>query len=69
MCPGAPPHGTKLTEKEKEGLKRAEWFLGKPLDEGHMGYAVEMRTRPQTIGVALNGEFGVVLSGWNLVLC
>ncbi|CAG5160306.1 uncharacterized protein ALTATR162_LOCUS5786 [Alternaria atra] len=54
MCPGAPPEGADLTEKEKKGLARAEWFLGKQLDEGHMGYAIEMRTRPQTIGVAFN---------------
>lgn len=55
MCPGAPPEGTSLTEKEKKGIARAEWFLGKPLNETHMGYAIEMRTRPQTIGVAFNG--------------
>ncbi|CAN9248993.1 unnamed protein product [Alternaria alternata] len=54
MCPGAPPEGTSLTEKEKKGIARAEWFLGKPLNETHMGYAIEMRTRPQTIGVAFN---------------
>jgi hypothetical protein len=28
--------------------------MGKQLNEGHMGYAIEMRTRPQTIGVAFN---------------
>jgi hypothetical protein len=55
MCPGAPPEGTELTEKEKKGMERAAWFLGKPLEEKHMGYAIEMRTRPQTIGVAFNG--------------
>ena len=53
-CPGAPPTGTKLTDKEKAALERAEWWMGKPLHENHMGYAVEMRTRPQTIGVAFN---------------
>lgn len=30
------------------------WFVGRPGFEAHMGYAIEMRTRPQTIGVALN---------------
>jgi hypothetical protein len=28
--------------------------MGERLNEGHMGYAIEMRTRPQTIGVAFN---------------
>jgi hypothetical protein len=54
MCPGAPPEGTKLTEKEQAGMDRTAWFVGKPLQETHMGYAIEMRTRPQTIGVAFN---------------
>jgi hypothetical protein len=31
-----------------------ETGMGKQLNEGHMGYAIEMRTRPQTIGVAFN---------------
>jgi hypothetical protein len=44
-----------MTEKEQKGMDRAKWFLGKPLNEAHMGYAIEMRTRPQTIGVAFNG--------------
>jgi pimeloyl-ACP methyl ester carboxylesterase len=57
MCPGAPPEGAKLTDKEKRGLERAKWWIGEKLDEGHMGYAIEMRTRPQTIGVAFNGAF------------
>lgn len=54
MCPGAPPEGYALNEKEKRDMGRAEWFMGEPLNEGHMGYAIEMRTRPQTIGVAFN---------------
>jgi hypothetical protein len=28
--------------------------MGKPLNQSHMGYAIEMRTRPQTIGIAFN---------------
>lgn len=28
--------------------------MGEKLNEGHMGYAIEMRTRPQTIGTAFN---------------
>lgn len=35
-------------------MDRAKWWIGDPLKEGHMGYAIEMRTRPQTIGVAFN---------------
>ncbi|OAG11310.1 alpha/beta-hydrolase [Paraphaeosphaeria sporulosa] len=54
MCPGAPPKGTKLNEKEQAAMDRAKWWIGDPLNEGHMGYAIEMRTRPQTIGVAFN---------------
>jgi hypothetical protein len=54
MCPGAPPEGAKLNEKEKKALERAMWWIGEPGNEGHMGYAIEMRTRPQTIGVAFN---------------
>jgi hypothetical protein len=57
MCPGAPPQDHKLTEKEQAGMDRAKWFMGEPLNEGHMGYVIEMRTRPQTIGVAFNGIF------------
>jgi hypothetical protein len=44
-----------MTEKEQKGMDRAKWFMGEPLNEAHMGYAIEMRTRPQTIGVAFNG--------------
>jgi pimeloyl-ACP methyl ester carboxylesterase len=54
MCPGMPPKDYKPSEKEQVGMDRAQWFMGKPLHESHMGYAIEMRTRPQTIGVAFN---------------
>jgi pimeloyl-ACP methyl ester carboxylesterase len=54
MCPGAPPAGYQMNEKEKRAMDRAKWWMGERLDEGHMGYAIEMRTRPQTIGVAFN---------------
>lgn len=55
MCPGAPPSGYKMNQTEQKGMDRAKWWMGEPLNEAHMGYAVEMRTRPQTIGVAFNG--------------
>lgn len=35
-------------------MDRAEWFMSKPLNERHMGYAIGMRTPPQPIGVAFN---------------
>ena len=54
MCPGAPPAEYKMNEKEKRAMDRAQWWMGEKLNEGHMGYAIEMRTRPQTIGVAFN---------------
>lgn len=54
MCPGAPPQDAQLSEREQKNMDRAKWFVGKPLNEGHMGYAIEMRTRPQTIGIAFN---------------
>jgi hypothetical protein len=54
MCPGAPPEGYELNEKEKKAMARAQWWMGSQLNEGHMGYAIEMRTRPHTIGVAFN---------------
>jgi hypothetical protein len=54
MCPGAPPKGYKMNEKEQAAMDRAQWWMGERLYEGHMGYAIEMRTRPQTIGVAFN---------------
>jgi pimeloyl-ACP methyl ester carboxylesterase len=54
MCPGAPPKDYKMNEKEKAAMDRAQWWMGERLYEGHMGYAIEMRTRPQTIGVAFN---------------
>jgi hypothetical protein len=38
--------------------------MGEKLNEGHMGYAIEMRTRPQTIGVAFNdSEYATVRMG------
>jgi hypothetical protein len=43
-----------MNEKEKKAMDRAQWWMGERLNEGHMGYAIEMRTRPQTIGVAFN---------------
>lgn len=54
MCPGAPPEDYKMNEKEQAAMDRAKWWTGEWLNEGHMGYAIEMRTRPQTIGVAFN---------------
>ena len=54
MCPGAPPPDCKLNAREQAAMDRAKWWIGERLDEGHMGYAIEMRTRPQTIGVAFN---------------
>jgi hypothetical protein len=54
MCPGAPPPDYPLNDREKAAMDRAAWFMGKPLNEGHMAYAIAMRTRPQTIGVAFN---------------
>lgn len=54
MCPGAPPKDVSLNAKEQAAMSRAEWWIGEKLHEGHMGYAIEMRTRPQTIGVAFN---------------
>ncbi|KAH3920305.1 hypothetical protein HBI56_068190 [Parastagonospora nodorum] len=54
MCPGAPPKEYQMNEKEKRAMDRAQWWMGEKLSEGHMGYAIEMRTRPQTIGTAFN---------------
>ncbi|KAL5395653.1 hypothetical protein PMIN06_005423 [Paraphaeosphaeria minitans] len=54
MCLGAPTKDIALNEKEQAAMDRAKWWIGDPLNEGHMGYAIEMRTRPQTIGVAFN---------------
>lgn len=54
MCPGAPPKDYKMNAKEQAAMDRAQWWMGKHLYEGHMGYAIEMRTRPQTIGTAFN---------------
>lgn len=54
MCPGAPPADYKMNAKERAAMDRAKWWMGSPLNEGHMSYAISMRTRPQTIGVAFN---------------
>ncbi|KAF2134906.1 alpha/beta-hydrolase [Dothidotthia symphoricarpi CBS 119687] len=54
MCPGAPPPDYKMNEKEQASMDRAQWFMGEKLNEGHMSYAISMRTRPQTIGIAFN---------------
>jgi hypothetical protein len=43
-----------MNKKEQAAMDRAKWWMGEHLSEGHMGYAIEMRTRPQTIGVAFN---------------
>ncbi|KAF2136977.1 uncharacterized protein K452DRAFT_236661 [Aplosporella prunicola CBS 121167] len=53
MCPSEPPPGVEETEREKVAKERMEWFVGRPGYETHMGYAIEMRTRPQTLGIAL----------------
>ncbi|GME59877.1 Epoxide hydrolase-like protein [Neofusicoccum parvum] len=56
MCPSAPsasaPDGE--TARERMARERMEWWIGRPGFEKHMGYAVEMRTRPQTLGIALS---------------
>ncbi|KAK7730162.1 hypothetical protein SLS57_001823 [Botryosphaeria dothidea] len=55
MCPSEPPVSEEMeTEREKMARERLKWWLGGPGAEKHMGYAVEMRTRPQTLGIALN---------------
>lgn len=54
MCPAMPEEGTELNEREKVADKRVKWFVGKPGAEAHIGYAIEMRTRPQTVGVAFS---------------
>ncbi|KAK8062101.1 glucose-regulated protein precursor [Apiospora hydei] len=40
--------------RENGAQGMTDWWLGTPRHEAHMGYAVEMRTRPQTIGLALS---------------
>jgi pimeloyl-ACP methyl ester carboxylesterase len=63
MCPGAPPADYQLNEKEQKAMDRAQWWMGEKLSEGHMGYAIEMRTRPQTIGTAFNDNpVGIMMS-------
>ncbi|KAF2202041.1 alpha/beta-hydrolase [Delitschia confertaspora ATCC 74209] len=56
MCPAPPPDVPKseYTATEKKALQQTQWFVGKPKAEAHMGYAIEMRTRPQTVGVAFS---------------
>ncbi|KAL0260397.1 hypothetical protein SLS55_004083 [Diplodia seriata] len=56
MCPSEPPvsNASELTEREELAGDRLRWWLGGRGEEKHMGYAVEMRTRPQTLGIALN---------------
>ncbi|KAI0484866.1 Alpha/Beta hydrolase protein [Xylariaceae sp. FL0804] len=55
MCPAIPPTPKgPMNDREILTQKRMDWFLGKPRNEAHMGYAVLMRTRPQTIGIALS---------------
>lgn len=53
MCPSKPPGSeAQWTDREKTAQGMADWWLGKPRHEGKMGYAIEMRTHPQTIGIA-----------------
>ena len=55
MCPSVPPvPQDQWTERETQAQQMTDWWLGKPGDEKHMGYAIEMRTRPQTIGLAFS---------------
>ncbi|KAF3019809.1 hypothetical protein E8E14_012593 [Neopestalotiopsis sp. 37M] len=55
MCPSVPPVSEEQwTARERVAQDMTDWWLGRPRHETHMGYAVEMRTRPQTIGVALS---------------
>ncbi|KAF2115397.1 Alpha/Beta hydrolase protein [Lophiotrema nucula] len=36
MCPGAPPKGHKMNEREQKAMDRAQWWMGEHLNEGHM---------------------------------
>ncbi|KAF2083691.1 alpha/beta-hydrolase [Saccharata proteae CBS 121410] len=54
MCPSEPPPATAPNAREKMAEERMKWFIGRPGMETHMGYAIEMRTRPQTLGIALS---------------
>ncbi|KAK6858886.1 epoxide hydrolase [Apiospora arundinis] len=55
MCPAVPSvPREQWTKRERTAQERTDWFLGTPRNEAHMGYAIEMRTRPQTIGLALS---------------
>ncbi|KAL4811131.1 Alpha/Beta hydrolase protein [Aspergillus unguis] len=49
FAPCGVPEPSERMDKEEESAKRADEFM-----EGHMGYAVEMRTRPHTVGIALH---------------
>ncbi|KAH9886790.1 Alpha/Beta hydrolase protein [Xylariomycetidae sp. FL2044] len=63
-CPSRPPVPEReWTPREKVAQEMMDWWLGAPGREGHMGYAIEMRTRPQTIGVALS-DHPVGLLAW-----
>ncbi|OLN81014.1 putative epoxide hydrolase 7 [Colletotrichum chlorophyti] len=49
FAPSPMPEGVEFTDREKKVSDRNEDWL-----QNHMGYAVEMRTRPHTIGIALH---------------
>jgi len=63
MCPSQPPvPESEWTQREKTAQDMTNWWLGKPGHEDHMGYAIEMRTRPQTIGIAFSDNPVGILS-------
>ncbi|KAL0944676.1 putative epoxide hydrolase [Colletotrichum truncatum] len=49
FAPSPMPDGVEYTEREKKVAERSQDWL-----QNHMGYAVCMRTRPHTIGIALH---------------
>ncbi|KAH8435133.1 epoxide hydrolase family protein [Aspergillus melleus] len=49
FAPSPLPEGVEYTERERNVAHRVKNWL-----DWHMGYAVEMRTRPHTIGIALH---------------
>ncbi|KAI0022439.1 Alpha/Beta hydrolase protein [Xylariomycetidae sp. FL0641] len=64
LCPSVPPVESKAqwTQREKTAQTMTDWWLGVPGNEMHMGYAIEMRTRPQTIGMALtDSPLGIMM--------
>lgn len=67
MCPSVPPVGNEdtkegWTEREKIAQAMTDEWIGKPRKEGRMSYAIQMRTRPQTIGIALSDSpHGIML--------